>query len=105
VENLSYKIMSSILAKIFLESLLSLPLKVALEKINNNDDIESKDLEIIFIDEINKEYFEKNFGENKDMLRVVNAKFEDKIKLYVAYELTELVEKKEKGKHRKNVKN
>ncbi|MCS7243447.1 MAG: hypothetical protein RMJ36_01765 [Candidatus Calescibacterium sp.] len=84
--------MSSILTQIFLESLLSLPLPIALEKIKTNEDIENKDVKLVFIDQINKEYFEKNKGYDINSLRVVNVKMKEQINIYVAYEISELID-------------
>lgn len=91
--------MSSILTQIFLESLLSLPLPLALEKIKNYEDIDSKDVNIIFIDQLNKEYVEKNYPNDENSLRVVNIKLEKQINIYVAYEINHLIEnRRNKGK-------
>lgn len=88
--------MSSILTQIFLESLLSLPLPLALEKIKNYEDIGNKDVKIVFIDQLNKDHFEKNYTNDMNFLRVVNVKFEEQIKIYVAYEINHLIENKRK---------
>ncbi|MCS7164730.1 MAG: hypothetical protein RMJ51_00370 [Candidatus Calescibacterium sp.] len=91
--------MSSILTQIFLESLLSLPLPLALEKIKNYEDIDSKDVNIIFVDQLNKEYVEKNYPNEENSLRVVNIKLEKQINIYVAYEINHLIENtRNKGK-------
>lgn len=89
--------MSSVLTKIFLERVLSLPLERAIQKIKLNPELESKHIEIVFIDSLNKEYFETQNKGDQNFLRVVNIKLEDeKIKIFVAYELTELIERKGK---------
>ncbi|MFN4219366.1 MAG: hypothetical protein ACK4GJ_00395 [bacterium] len=89
--------MTSLLEKIFLEKLLSLPLEIALKKIKLNHELEDKEYQIIFIDSINKQYFETNNGQNNDYLRVVGINLEsNRIKIFVAYEIKELIEKKGK---------
>lgn len=90
--------MAHLLLKIFLERLLSLPLEKAIEKIRLNYELENKEYEIIFIDSVNKQYFESKNGQSNDYLRVVNVKLEEsKIKIFVAYEIKELIEKKGKA--------
>ncbi|MCS6956084.1 MAG: hypothetical protein NZM44_07005 [Candidatus Calescibacterium sp.] len=84
--------MGSILTQIFLESLLSLPLPIALEKIKTNEDIENRDVKVVFIDQINKEYFEKDKGYDVNSLRVVNVKMKEQINIYVSYEISELID-------------
>ncbi|MCX7759186.1 MAG: hypothetical protein N2169_06240 [bacterium] len=84
--------MGSILTQIFLESLLSLPLPIALEKIKTNEDIENRDVKVVFIDQINKEYFEKDKGYDVNSLRVVNVRMKEQINIYVSYEISELID-------------
>lgn len=98
LEKLNYKItMASLLVKIFLERLLSLPLERALEKLRLNHELEDKEYEIIFVDSINKRYFESTNGQKNDYLRVLNVKFEEnKIKIFVAYEIRGLIEKRDR---------
>lgn len=88
--------MESILTQIFFENLISLPLSIALKKIEENEDLTIKTKEIVFIDNMNKNYFESQNGYNEELLRVVNIVVDQKIKIFVAYEITELIEKKVK---------
>ncbi|MEN3014829.1 MAG: hypothetical protein ABDH21_02040 [bacterium] len=98
--------MSSILTQLFLDSLVSLPLPIALNKIRNNEDLGDKNIQIIFIDSVNKEYYEFERGEEQNSLRVVNANLvQDKnnnscmIRIFVSYEINELIESKPRKKH------
>ncbi len=93
--------MSYILASIFVSRLLSLPLKIAIKEIKENAELENKEVEIVFIDLLNKSYFESLKNNDKEIdnyLRVVNYKLnqEGKIYLYVAYEISELIKEKKR---------
>jgi len=94
--------MISIVERIFFDSLLCLPLPKALEKVKEFKDFEQKEVEVVFVDSRNKEYFEEKNGYNEDFLRVVGVSPQDKkIVIFVAFEINELIE--DKGV--KNVKN